>query len=445
MFSILAWLILPALAAPDVAPPEAVETGLPPALIERTWPEFPVDARISDPMDSTCAVDVVIDPLGATRSVTATDCPETLAGPTVDAMQRWRWRPIIVEGRGIEATFRAVIHYTAASSTPPAFPSTKAIDTTWIEVPRCDVNISLAAKTVARVSGSYIPECAPETDELTAWPEDLPEQPVACHARFMSVRGEITELDLADCPEAVSEAAEATLRSWRWPWYDRDDTPYDVTLSYSDTPFEAAVERPKAQTRVNPEFPQAARDAGFVDASCDVTLVVAEDGTVGDVEFRRCHEVFQDAAADALSQWVFDEGGEVPLRLRFRLEGPSAQASTSADEQQPVAILDTDVAHCAMEVSVSGLGAIARLAANRVPDCVARPVGGVDWPSSLTETASCSLAFDVTDGQIGRVTPLDCAGPLRKAAKRTVTRWEYPEISGVQHFEVRVIFRPEGP
>ncbi|MCO4747277.1 MAG: energy transducer TonB [Proteobacteria bacterium] len=448
MLTLTALLVLPALAAPETPPEtpaaEAVETGLPPALIERTWPEFPASARTADPVDHACDVEVLIDPQGATRAVSAIDCPEDLAAPTVEAMQRWRWRPIIVEGRGVDATFRASLHYTAASATPASFPSTTAIDTTWLEVPRCDIDVTLAAGAVARVGGSYIPECAPETDELPTWPSKLPEEPVACNARFLSVSGEITELDLESCPEPVRDAAEATLRSWRWPWWERDTTPYDVTLVFRADELGPAIYRPQAKTRVTPEFPKEAVDAGFVDASCDVTLMVDAEGAVSDVEFRRCHEIFQDAAAAALTQWTFDEGGEVPLRLRFRLDGPAARPSEAAEKEQPVAILDTDVAHCSMEVSVSGLGAIARLAANRVPDCVAKPVGGVDWPSSISNADSCSVAFDVTNGEIGRVTPLDCPGPLRKAAKRTVTRWEYPEKSGVQHFEVRVVYKPEG-
>ncbi|TNE86598.1 MAG: hypothetical protein EP330_22960 [Deltaproteobacteria bacterium] len=445
MLTLPIWLILPALAAPETAPPEAVETGLPPALIERTWPEFPPDARVSDPVDAACEVSVVIDPLGATRSVTALECPETLARSTIDAMQKWRWRPIIVEGRGIEATFTATLHYTAASKTPPSFPKTEAIDTSWLEVPRCDVSVGMTAGKVSRVSGSYIPECAPETDEAPVWPAKLPDGAATCRARFMNVKGEITELDLADCPKDLQEDAETTLRSWRWPWYERDTTPYDVALVYRSTAPDSEV-RPKARTRVSPEFPQAAIDAGFVDAACDVTLVVAEDGNVDNVEFRRCNEIFHDAAATALTQWTFDRGGEVPLRVRFRLDGPAARPDSRAEtkvDEQPVSILDTDVAHCAMEVSVSGLGEIGRMAANRIPECVARPIGGVDWPASLSGVTSCSVAFDVTDGAIGRVTPLDCPGALRKVIKRSVLRWEYPEVRGVQHFEVRIIYRAE--
>lgn len=443
MLTLPAWLLLPAMAAPDAlpTPPDPVETGLPPALLERTWPEFPAAGKVTDPIDASCAVDVVIDPLGGTRSVTAAACSDLLARPTIEAMQGWRWRPIIVEGHGIEATFRAVLHYTAASQTPASFPETAAIDTTWLEVPRCDVNLTLAEGKLSKMSGSYLPECAPEPHEEPIWPSGVSQEPVACETRFINDRGEITELDLSDCPKPFREAAEATLRSWRWPWYERSATPYDVTLVYrSDSPEVTA--RPRARSRVSPVFPPEAVTAGFVDASCDVTVVVADDGRVDNVEFRRCHEVFQDAAASALTQWIFDGGGEVPLRLRFRLQGPAARPSVQHEGDQPVAILDTDVAHCAIELSVSGLGEIGRLAANRIPECVARPVGGVDWPSALTDQSSCSVAFDVTDGVIGRVSPLDCPGPLKRVAKRSVERWEYPEIRGVQHFEVRIVYRP---
>ena len=86
---------------------------------------------------------------------------------------------------------------------------------------------------------------------------------------------------------------------------------------------------PTAVTKVNPRYTQAAMDAK-IQGDVELTAVVREDGSVGDVTVVLSLDTtygLDDAAVEALRQWTFTPGTkdgkavevEVHINIRFTL------------------------------------------------------------------------------------------------------------------------------
>lgn len=84
----------------------------------------------------------------------------------------------------------------------------------------------------------------------------------------------------------------------------------------------------EVKKRVNPPFPEAAKQLGLKEESCVVRIFIDPTGTPSRVEPRKCSELFRDAAVNAGMQWRFyplKEGGraisaQFDINFVFRLK-----------------------------------------------------------------------------------------------------------------------------
>lgn len=78
----------------------------------RVDPTYPPAGRGAG--DQRCVVDVRIDPRGRPVDLAVRDCPPAFAAASREAVSRWRWHPLRVEGVAVPASFRLAIRYDEA-------------------------------------------------------------------------------------------------------------------------------------------------------------------------------------------------------------------------------------------------------------------------------------------------------------------------------------------
>lgn len=74
-------------------------------------PKMPAAARPLGPMDQKCTVRMTIDDRGRVTHVDPIDCPPMFHDSAVTAAAKWRFEPMKVDGRSVDATFLLTIRY----------------------------------------------------------------------------------------------------------------------------------------------------------------------------------------------------------------------------------------------------------------------------------------------------------------------------------------------
>lgn len=82
----------------------------PPALkvLKMVRPTFPLDAKAKD-MFGTVAVEVAIDKKGLPSSVKILKGDPVLAAAVVEAVKKWRWKPLELNGEAVEVTTTIIV------------------------------------------------------------------------------------------------------------------------------------------------------------------------------------------------------------------------------------------------------------------------------------------------------------------------------------------------
>jgi TonB family protein len=116
MDSLRGWLVLSFLLSPVAMGQQAqriariIET--PPTLkvLKMVRPTFPADARAKD-IFGTVAVEAQIDKTGKPSSVKALRGDPVLAAAVVEAVRKWRWEPLKLNGAAVEAVTTITVNF----------------------------------------------------------------------------------------------------------------------------------------------------------------------------------------------------------------------------------------------------------------------------------------------------------------------------------------------
>jgi TonB family protein len=116
MDSFRGWLVLSFLLSPVAIGQQAqriariIET--PPTLkvLKMVRPTFPADARAKD-IFGTAAVEAQIDKTGKPSSVIALRGDPLLAAAVVEAVKKWRWEPLKLNGAAVEAVTTITVNF----------------------------------------------------------------------------------------------------------------------------------------------------------------------------------------------------------------------------------------------------------------------------------------------------------------------------------------------
>jgi protein TonB len=91
-------------------------------------------------------------------------------------------------------------------------------------------------------------------------------------------------------------------------------------------PGKNGISSPEPIKRVNPRYPQAAKEAG-IEGTVLLRVIVRADGTVGDISVERSLDKdhgIDDAAITAAEQWVFEPARRIkdnqPVAVRVTIE-----------------------------------------------------------------------------------------------------------------------------
>jgi len=128
--------------------------------------------------------------------------------------------------------------------------------------------------------------------------------------RDSSLRG-VTGVHTIDATRATEQHVQASYTSNRdgewtevWKPIGKSPPPRTPPPGSPPQPYVTIDELPEAITRVAPEYPPAARQAG-VDGTVMLSANVLEDGTVGDVKVVNSIPLLDAAAIAAVRQWRF--------------------------------------------------------------------------------------------------------------------------------------------
>lgn len=169
----------------------------------------------------------------------------------------------------------------------------------------------------------------PDKPGPAIWPAGVPERPpVTCNMQvYVSRHGETVAVRIELCPADFRATARSYVAAWKHEpvqlgggiksvWY-----PVDVIFNHSQNPppkqrdpsmkvaaGEAIVaeEMVKRTTTVLPGFPKPAREAGIVEAICEVRIHADLAGDTTDIGFERCHELFHEEVIGAAAQWTHE-------------------------------------------------------------------------------------------------------------------------------------------
>ncbi len=75
------------------------------------YPKYPKAAKKLDLGDVDCMVEFVIEENGKPLDVTLSNCPDVFHEATLDAMWKWRFHPLQIDGEPTEARFTVKVHY----------------------------------------------------------------------------------------------------------------------------------------------------------------------------------------------------------------------------------------------------------------------------------------------------------------------------------------------
>ena len=185
--------------------------------------------------------------------------------------------------------------------------------------------------------------------------------------------------------------------------------------------------------RVEPVFPDAARDAGLSFGRCEVDVLVGPSGLPGEPAFIDCPEVFQRSAMEALRQWRWhpeehDEDG-TPTRviIDYRDESPTALLATPDPLSTPMSeftLIEDPREVCVGAVVLTAAGDVAAKKANRLPGCIFEPSREVleAPPPGTRRTAS----FETDRGYALRIRYPSCDRAARKATGKILRSWTWP-------------------
>jgi len=93
-------------SVPDTISPEIAKDYL----IQRVEPQYPEVAR-SQHIQGPVKLDVVVDEEGKVQNVKVVNGDSALAPAAVDAVQRWRFKPYLVNGRASQFTTQITVHF----------------------------------------------------------------------------------------------------------------------------------------------------------------------------------------------------------------------------------------------------------------------------------------------------------------------------------------------
>ena len=93
-------------SVPDTISPEIAKDYL----IQRVEPQYP-DAARSQHIQGPVTLDVVVDEDGKVQNVKVVSGDSALAPAAVDAVQRWRFKPYLVNGRASQFTTSLTVNF----------------------------------------------------------------------------------------------------------------------------------------------------------------------------------------------------------------------------------------------------------------------------------------------------------------------------------------------
>jgi protein TonB len=93
-------------SVPDTISPEIAKDYL----IQRVEPQYPEAAR-SQHIQGPVTLEVVVDEEGKMQNVKVVSGDSALAPAAVDAVQRWRFKPYLVNGRASQFTTQLTVNF----------------------------------------------------------------------------------------------------------------------------------------------------------------------------------------------------------------------------------------------------------------------------------------------------------------------------------------------
>jgi TonB family protein len=109
---IVLFLLLPQIALGQQARPSPQIICTRPTLkvLKMVWPTFPTDAKTND-IFGTVAVEAEIDKAGKASNVKALKGDPVLAAAGVEAVRKWRWKPLKLNGATVEAVTTITVNF----------------------------------------------------------------------------------------------------------------------------------------------------------------------------------------------------------------------------------------------------------------------------------------------------------------------------------------------
>lgn len=201
--------------------------------------------------------------------------------------------------------------------------------------------------------------------------------------------------------------------------------------------IEVNRERPEQgiRKRVEPVFPESAKQNGLSYGRCIADLEVDAKGNGGKPTFVDCPEVFQKSALEALRQWRWhpDPSGDVfntQVIIDYRDDSVTAALADPDPLETPMlefGVINDQRPICVGHATISEDGEVLDKSANRLPDCIFEPSEDVALAKDpLPVLASCTATFVTERGYALRIKFRDCSRSVKSAAGKNLRTWTWP-------------------
>jgi TonB family protein len=159
-----------------------------PKLLRQTRPSYPAEAKQAG-ISGTVVVEGMITPTGAVHDVRSLSGPPVLADAVVEAVSRWQYSPVVVDGNPVAARTKVTVKF--------ELPGSVAIED--------------------NVSGAN--SLRPVHSVRPAYPPDAKAAGVSGQVRLRAVvgrDGSVVKLDVVSGDAALAQSAVEAVRQWKY-------------------------------------------------------------------------------------------------------------------------------------------------------------------------------------------------------------------------------------
>jgi TonB family protein len=336
----------------------AVGKVKPPKLIREVEPVYPEAARKAQ-VEGVVIIEATTDTYGRVDKVKVLRSIPLLDQAAVDAVKRWVYEPMVIDGKPRPVTFTVTIRFQLDDKKEPQVEGGVAGGVQGgveggVEggvpggVEGAEEAKQFEGDAVRAVGKVKPPKLIKQMDP--AYPEEARKagiEGVVILEAKADEKGNVTDVRILRSIPALDQAALDAVKQWKYEPMLIDGTPrkivFTVTVRFAlkdsgsartlekfaqgAVKAEGEVQPPKLIREVSPVYPEAARQAGVQGV---VILGVKTDvyGRVADTIVLRSIPLLDQAAIDAVKQWVYEpflkDGQGVPVvftvTVRFNLK-----------------------------------------------------------------------------------------------------------------------------